>query len=195
MKEWIALTEYNWAFWVAGLFALIEFAKWAVEVGTKFYEWLFTKKGLETKKMREAREWQDRLKKAEAAIVEIKDTSRKNVDMFIEHEKQVVEQFVGIRDEIVTELNRLHDKMDQQKHEMEETNKANNKTDCAMLRDRIGSGMRYFSKNVGSDGKVHISLSDYENMNALFQEYFTKHGNGAYKKMYNEEFVHFIIDR
>ena len=29
MDEWIVLTEYNWAFWVAGLFALFEFFRWA----------------------------------------------------------------------------------------------------------------------------------------------------------------------
>lgn len=194
MEEWVALTEYNWAFWLAGLFALIEFAKWVIEIWTKFYEWLFTKKGIETKKMRKAREWEERLKTAEDAIVAIKDTSTKNVEMFVNHEQQIVEQFIGIRDEIVTELNKLHDKMDEQREEFEKTNKANNKTDCAMLRDRIGSGMRYFSRNIGPDGKVHISLSDYENMNALFKEYFTKHGNGAFKKMYEDEFVHFIID-
>lgn len=195
MDEWIKLTEYNWAFWIAGLFALLDFTKYLYEMGTKFYEWLFTKKGVETKKMREKREWNERLKGAEDAIVEIKDTSKKNVEMFINHERQVVAQVVGIRDEIVTELGKLHDKIDEQRAEMDETNKANNKTDCAMLRDRIGSGMRYFSKNVCADGKVHISLSDYENMNALFQEYFAKHGNGAFKKMYDDEFVHFVIDR
>lgn len=191
MKEWIALTEYNWTLWIAGFFALAELFRWIFT----FKDWFFKTLGIETKGMREKKEWDDRLKKAEDAIEEIKNTSKKNVDMFINHEKQVVEQFVGIRDEIVTELSRLHDKMDEQKSEMEKTNQANNKTDCAMLRDRIGSGMRYFSKNIGADGKVHISLSDYENMNALFQEYFTKHGNGAFKKMYEDEFVHFVIDR
>lgn len=195
MNEWITLTEYNWAFWIAGLFALIEFGKWAVEIGTKFNEWLFTKKGIETKKMREAREWQTRLRNAEKAIEEIKETSKKNVDMFIAHEEQVLSKFSGIRDEIVVELNKLHDKIDEQQSEIEKNNEANNKTDCAMLRDRISSGMRYFSKNVGEDGKVHISLGDYENMDGLFQEYFSKHGNGAFKKMYKDEFEHFVIDR
>lgn len=191
MDKWITLTEYNWAFWIAGLFALFEFFRWAYGG----VEWLCKTFGIETKRMRKEREWQERLKNAEDAIVEIKDTSKKNVEMFLEHEKQVIAQFEGIRDEIVTELGKLHDKIDEQRAEMDETNKANNKTDCAMLRDRIGSGMRYFSKNVGVDGKVHISLSDYENMNALFQEYFAKHGNGAFKKMYDDEFVHFVIDR
>lgn len=191
MDEWIKLTEYNWAFWIAGLFALFEFFRWAYGG----VEWLCKTFGIETKRMRKEREWQERLKNAEDAIVEIKDTSKKNVEMFLEHEKQVIAQFEGIRDEIVTELGKLHDKIDEQRAEMDETNKANNKTDCAMLRDRIGSGMRYFSRNIGSDGKVHISWSDWENMNALFQEYFAKHGNGAFKKMYDDEFVHFVIDR
>lgn len=195
MDEWLKVTEYNWAYWIAGFFALVEFAKWAVKACSVFHEWFYKKIGVETKKMREKKEWQNRLKSAEDAIVEIKDTSKQNVQMFINHEKQVVEKFVNIRDEIVNELNRLHDKIDEQREEMDKTNRANDKTDCAMLRDRIGSGMRYFSKNIGADGKVHISLSDWENMNALFQEYFAKHGNGAFKKLYDEEFTHFIIDR
>lgn len=191
MNEWITLTEYNWAFWVAGLFALFEFFRWAFSG----IEWICKTFGIETKGMREKREWNERLKNAEKSINEIKDTANKNVDMFLNHEKLVVEQFVGIRNEIVDELNRLHKKIDEQKEEMLKTKEANDKTDCTMLRDRIGSGMRYFSKNVGEDGKVHISLSDYENMNGLFQEYFTKHGNGAFRKMYEDEFIHFVIDR
>lgn len=191
MKEWMTLTEYNWAFWVAGFFALAEFFRWLFT----FKDWFFKTLGIETRGMREKREWEQRLKKAEDAIIDIKNTSQINVEMFINHEKQVVEQFVGIRNEIVTELNKLHDKIDEQRNEFEKTNKANNKTDCAMLRDRISSGMRYFSQNKDVDGKVHISLSDYENMNSLFQEYFSKHGNGAFKKMYEDEFTHFIIDR
>jgi hypothetical protein len=195
MGEWINLTEYNWAYWVAGLFALIEFFKWLVKLLSTINEWLFKKVGIETRKMREKREWNDRLKNAENAIVEIKNTSNQNVEMFINHEKQVVEKFVDMRNEIVNELNKLHEKIDEQKAEMDKTNRANDKTDCAMLRDRIGSGMRYFSQNKDADGKVHISLSDYENMNALFNEYFAKHGNGAFKKLYEDEFIHFIIDK
>lgn len=191
MKELLALTEYNWTFLVVGIFALAEFFRWVFT----FKDWFFKSVGIKTKGMIEKQEFNDRLKQAEDSIEEIKNTSKKNVDMLISHEQQILEQFTGIRDEVVTELNRLHDKMDAQKNEMEKTNEANTKTDCAMLRDRIGSGMRYFSKNICADGKVHISLSDYENMNALFQEYFSKHGNGAFKKMYHDEFVHFVIDR
>lgn len=191
MDKWIAITEYNWAFWVAGLFALFEFFRWAYGG----VEWLREKFGIETKKMREKRKWQKRLDETEKAIKDIKDTSKHNVDMFLDHERQVVEKFTGIKDEIVAELNKLHVKIDEQKDEMDDINKANIKTDRAMLRDRIASGMRYFSQNVGEDGKVHISLSDYENLNELFQRYFARGGNGAFKKMYEDEFRHFIIDQ
>jgi glutamine synthetase type III len=188
MEELITLTEYNWAFWVAGTYALVEFLKWLVKTLSVFHEWLFKKIGIETKKMREKREWEERLKNAEDAIAEIKNTSKQNVEMFLAHEKQVVGQFVDIRNEIVTELNKLHDKVDK-------TNEANAKTDRAMLRDRIASGMRYFSKNVDDQGRVHIAFGDYVNMDELFQEYFAHDGNGPFKKMYEDEFKHFIIDR
>ena len=44
MKEWLNITEYNWAFWVAGGFALFEFFKTSVNS----VEWLFKKFGIET---------------------------------------------------------------------------------------------------------------------------------------------------
>lgn len=191
MNEWITITEYNWAFWVAGLFALFEFFKWAVTGA----EWVCKKFGIETKSMRQKREWNERLQKTEKDIVEIKETSKHNVAMFLDHERQVVEKFTGIKNEIIRELNKLHDKIDKQKAEMDETNKANAKTDRAMLRDRIASGMRYFSQAKDADGDVHIKFSDYENMESLFQEYFSKDGNGPFKKMYETEFLNFIIDR
>jgi vacuolar-type H+-ATPase subunit I/STV1 len=191
MEEWITITEYNWAYWVAGFFALAELFRWLFT----FKDWFFKTVGIETKGMREKREWNERLKHTEDAIKEIKETSKHNVEMFLDHEKQVVEKFTDIKDEIVSELNKLHDKIDEQKEEMDKTNEANAKTDCAMLRDRIASGMRYFSQNKDADGNVHISFSDYENMEALFQEYFAKDGNGAFKKAYKTEFQQFIIDR
>ena len=191
MDKWIVITEYNWAFWVAGCFALFEFFKWTYSG----VEWLCKTFGVETKGMREKRKWQERLAKTEKDIAEIKDTSKHNVEMFLEHERQVVEKFTGIKEEIIEELNKLHGKIDEQKEEMNATNKANIKTDRAMLRDRIAGGMRYFSQNRGDDGEVHISFSDYENMDALFREYFAKGGNGAFKKMYEMEFQKFIIDR
>jgi len=180
MKEWITITEYNWVLWVAGLFALFEFFRWAYGG----IEWVCNKFGLETKKMRERREWNKRLSDTENAIVEIKNTSKHNVEMFLDHERQVVEKFTGIKDEIVEELSKIHDKIDEQKA-----------TDRAILRDRIASGMRYFSQNKDEHGKVHINFSDYENMDALFQQYFAKGGNGTFKKAYETEFQKFVIDR
>lgn len=191
MDEWISIKEYNWAFWVAGLFALFEFFKWAV-TGV---EWVCKKFGIETKNMRQRREWNQRLTDTESGIKEIKETSKRNVEMFLDHERQVVEKFTGIKNEIIEELNKLHNKIDEQQAEMNATNKANAKTDRAMLRDRIASGMRHFSQNKDEDGNVHISLSDYENMEALFQQYFAKDGNGTFHKMYADEFQHFVIDR
>lgn len=190
MNEWITITEYNWAFWVAGLFALFEFFRWAYGG----VEWLCKTFGIETKGVREKREWQERLAKTEKAIDEIKETSKRNVEMFLDHEKQVVEKFTSIKNDVIIELNKLHDKIDTQKSEMDAATEANIKTDCAMLRDRIASGMRHFSHHKDEEGNVHISVSDHENMDALFQEYFAKHGNGTFHQMYVNEFQKFIID-
>lgn len=184
MAEWVALTEYNWAFWIAGFFALAEFFRWLFS----FKDWLFKSLGIETKAMREKREWNKRLEKAESDIEEIKNTSKHNVEMFLEHEKQVVEKFVGIRDDIVSELNKLHDKL-------EKTEKEGKKRDRAFLRDRISGGMRFFCQNKDEDGNVHISVGDHENMEDLFKEYFDAGGNGTFKQMYDNEFKKFIIDK
>lgn len=184
MNEWVKLTEYNWAFWVAGLFALFDFFKWAFTGG----EWLVNKFGFETKNTRRKREWNERLTAVEKAIVEIKQTATDNVNMFLDHEKKVVEEFSKSTGTILGKLDELHNKMNAQ-------NEASTKTDRAILRDRIVGGMRYFSQNKDEHGDVHISFSDHENMEALFQEYFAKGGNGTIKNMYENEFKHFIIDR
>ena len=191
MNEWITLTEQNWAFWIAGLFALLEFTKWLFSIK----DFILEKVGIKTKGMLKKEEFENRLKKVEIAIEEIKDTSKHNVNMFLDHERQVVEKFVEIKDEIVEQLDKLHMKIDAQKAEMDKNSELSRGTDCVMLRDRIASGMRYFSQNKDASGNVHISMSDYENMEALFQEYFAKKGNGAFKKMYETEFQKFIIDR
>ena len=179
----------GWVFWVAGGFAVLNFLKWASALLGWFFGVILKYVGFETKGMRKRRESEERLKKTEEDIKEIKANSDRNVEMFLKHEEAVVEKFTGIKDEIVKELNTL-------KEEMAATNEASMKTDRAMLRDRIASGMRYFNnQRMEADGKVHVSLSEYENMNALFQEYFAKHGNGTFRKIYEEEFKHFCIDQ
>ena len=191
MEELLTLLKENWLAAILIVVGVFKCFRKAVEGA----EWFIKKFGLETKSMRKKRENEERLSKTEKDIEEIKEASKRNVQLFLEHEQQVVGKFTGIKDEIVAELNKLHEKIDAQKAEMNATNKANTKTDLAMLRDRIASGMRYFSQNIGDDGKVHVSLSDYENMDALYQQYFAKGGNGAFRKMYEDEFRHFVIDQ
>ena len=103
IDAWITITEQNWAFWVAGLFALFEFFRWAYGG----VEWVAKTFGVETKRSLAQKKWEDRLTNTEKAIVEIKDASKKNVEMFLDHERQVVEKFTGIKNEIVKELNKL----------------------------------------------------------------------------------------
>lgn len=59
MIECVDVTEINWVMWVAGLFALLEFAKWAWSLG----EWFITRIekyfGFETKHTRKKREEHD----------------------------------------------------------------------------------------------------------------------------------------
>lgn len=186
-----ALTEYNWVLWVAGLFALLEFARWVFSIK----DFLLKRIGIKTKGMLEREAFENRLKQVEKSIEEIKDTSKHNVDMFLEHEKQVVDKFTDIKCDIVSELNRLHDKMDGQQSQLEKTEKEGKKRDRAFLRDRISGGMRFFEQNRDEDGEVHISVSDHENMEALFKEYFNAGGNGTFKQMYENEFKKFIIDK
>lgn len=191
MEEWQTLTAYDWAFWIAGLFALLEFCRWLYSIN----EFILQKVGIKTKGMLKREEYAKRLKQVEDSIEEIKNTSKHNVAMFIDHEGQVVDKIMDIKKDIVEELGKLHTKIDEQADIIDKHNKANIKTDCAMLRDRLNSAMRYFSQNKDENGNVHIKLSDYQTIDALFEEYFSKGGNGPFKKMYDDEFIHFIIDR
>lgn len=190
-ENWLNITQQNWTFWIAGLFALFEFFK----TGVKAWDWIFERFKIETKGMRSRREDRERLRKTEKAIEEIKETTKRNGEMFTEHEHQAVDMFAEIKTEIIVELNKLHDKIDGQAVVIENNRKESIKTDCAILRDRLNGGMKYFSQNKDEEGRVHIKLSDYETLEALFQEYFSKGGNGAIQRMYEDEFIHFVIDR
>ena len=86
-------------------------------------------------------------------------------------------------------------RVDGQQGRLEEIDREGKRRDCAVLRDRILAGMRYFSQNKDAERNVHIAISDFENMNAMFTEYFKAGGNGFIKVIYEEEFLHFIIDR
>lgn len=89
----------------------------------------------------------------------------------------------------------LDKKIDEQKERITKIDEDGKKRDCALLRDRILGGMRYFSQNQDEHGNVHIGITDHENMEHLFEEYFNCHGNGTVKTMYENEFKKFIIDK
>lgn len=88
----------------------------------------------------------------------------------------------------------LEKRLDEQKELIDSLDSTGTKRDQALLRDRILSGIRYFSQNKDLNGCVHIELHDYENMNSLFTEYFLSGGNGIVKKIYENEFCNWIID-
>lgn len=190
MDEWIKLTEYNWVLWIAGTYALFEFIK----TSWGSIEWLISKFGIETKSMRSQKEIRTRLINAEKDIKDIRETSTQNVNTFLEHERIMSENFVDVKKEIVYEIGKLHDKIDEQTEHLEEIDKDGKRRDCSLMRDRILAGIRYFNQNRDEDGVVHISLTDFENMNSMIQEYFKAGGNGAVKHIYDLEFSKYKID-
>lgn len=195
MDKWIEITEYNWAFWVAGLFALLDFGKWAWSL----IEHYIIKFGIETKNMRLKREYAERLKKTEQAIEDIKETSKANVSMFVEHEKKVVEYFSGMKSEVVKQLEELSNKFDEQQEQIEnqlnDIDKDGKARDRAVIRDRIIQSCRYYSQRRDEDGKIHVSISEHENLRHLFEEYFAANGNGSVKSIYDNDFLkNYVID-
>ena len=88
----------------------------------------------------------------------------------------------------------LDKKIDEQKERITKIDEDGKKRDCAILRDRILGGMRFFCKNVDENGVVHISMADHENMSHLFEEYFKCGGNGSVKHLFDMEFSKFKID-
>lgn len=88
----------------------------------------------------------------------------------------------------------LDKKIDEQKERITKIDEDGKKRDCAILRDRILGGMRFFCKNVDENGVVHINMADYENMSHLFEEYFKCGGNGSVKHLFDMEFSKFKID-
>ena len=190
MDEWIKLTEYNWTLWLAGLFALIEFLKWIYTSG----EWIISKFGVETKRMRSQKENRKRLLNAENDIKEIKETSERNVNNFLEHEQLMSDNFIDVKNEIIKEISKLNEKIDNQREHLEEIDRDGKHRDMALMRDRLIQGLRYFSQKKDTDGSVLISMTDYENLDELFNEYFKCGGNGVCHSLYENEFKKFKID-
>ena len=119
-------------------------------------------------------------------------------DTIATHTKEIqalTQRIDRFSDTVEKHYNLLLEKADEQQKKLEQIEEEGKKRDRAMLRDRISGGMRYFSENKDEKGKVHISPSDHENMEDLFQEYFGADGNGTYKQRYDNEFKKFIIDK
>ena len=190
MDTWLKITEVNWVLWIAGFFALLEFGKWAWTL----VEWFISKLGVETKHMRSQKETRNRLLNAENDIKEIKETSERNVNTFLEHEQMMSDNFIAVKNEIVQEIGKLHNKIDEQKEHLETIDNDGKRRDCSIFRDRLIQGLRYFSQNKDENGNIHISMSDYENMSKMFLEYEQAGGNGLIKHLKETEFDKFIVD-
>ena len=128
------------------------------------------------KKKRGKEEAEETIETLSKKISQIEKQQTENVKKFTEHELDVL------------------DKLDELSKKLDAFNEANEKVDRAILRDRIMGGMRFFSQNKDEHGKVHISMSDHENMSHLFEEYFARGGNGSIKSRYENAFEKFIID-
>lgn len=88
----------------------------------------------------------------------------------------------------------LDKKIDEQAEHIAILDKDGKDRDCAILRDRILESMHTFNQNKDKEGKVHISVVDHENLDHLFNAYFSCNGNGTVKRMYDNEFKNWIID-
>lgn len=90
MGKWTCVTEYNWVLWIAGLFALLEFSKWAWSLA----EWFISKIGIETKHMKKKREEHDTLMNTvkKVDVLEAKDDAiQKNVNNVLDLLKEHIE--------------------------------------------------------------------------------------------------------
>ena len=109
--------------------------------------------------------------------------------------KNLTSAIDNLADLLNKQYQHLNKKIDEQKERITKIDEEGKKRDCALLRDRILGGMRYFSQNKDEHGNVHIGITDHENMEHLFEEYFNCRGNGTVKSMYENEFKKFIIDK
>lgn len=109
--------------------------------------------------------------------------------------KALTERIDRMVAEVDTHYKLLVEKIDKQNNKLEILDRDGKQRDCALLRDRIIGGMRFFSQNTDERGKVHIAVGDHESMSQLFTEYFNCGGNGTVKQMYENEFLKWIVDR
>ena len=109
--------------------------------------------------------------------------------------KNIVERMDRMVSSVDSKYTILLKKFDDQEKRLEQIDEDGKKRDCAILRDRILEEIRRFSQNMDKDSVVHISITDHENLDALFTEYFNCHGNGTVHALYENEFKQWIIDK
>ena len=108
--------------------------------------------------------------------------------------KNIVERMDRMVSSVDSKYTILLKKFDDQEKRLEQIDEDGKKRDCAILRDRIIQSMRFFSKNKDTNDIVHIGMTDYENLEELFSEYFKCGGNGVCHSLYENEFKKFKID-
>ena len=109
--------------------------------------------------------------------------------------KNLATSIDNLADLLNKQYQHLDKKIDEQKERITKIDEDGKKRDCSILRDRILGALRYFSKNVDEQGRVHISIAEHENIEHLFESYFSCHGNGTVKAIYENEFKNWIIDK
>ena len=161
---------------IADLFAVITMVIVCIRGIEKLFEWIADKLAKYYKRKRGTEKKEDTI---EAHSQEIKALTER------------IDQFANA---VELQYGAIMEKVDQQQQLLDRYEEEGKTRDRAFLRDRINGGMRYFEQNKDESGIVHISVSDHENMEALFQEYFGADGNGTFKQIYENEFKKFIID-
>lgn len=117
------------------------------------------------------------------------------IDKNTEEIKNLAESIDKLAGLLNKQYQHLDKKIDEQGARITKIDEDGKTRDCAILRDRILGALRYFSKNVDEQGKVHIAFTDHENIEHLFESYFNCHGNGSVKSIYENEFKNWIIDK
>lgn len=132
------------------------------------------------------------------AYYEKKRGIEKKDDIITAHTKEIkslVERMDRMVSSVDSHYTLLLKKFNDQEKRLEQLDEEGKRRDCALLRNHILEGMRHFGQNVDEDGIVHISITDHENMDAMFTEYFGCNGNGTVHLMYENEFKNWIIDK
>ncbi len=106
MEEFLTALKENLGFWLVGIYAVLESLK-KLTSNIEYFDKFFKEHGIITKRMREREKERERLRNTEKAIEEIKETSKNNVAMFLEHERQTIDKIGVFKNEIVDKMGSL----------------------------------------------------------------------------------------